>query len=183
MLDPKQHFVRYPAKKFFLILICIAVIAVSCNLSTVPIKGKYREKPSEITTTKPIDSVWSNLNDIFTKNGLPIKKIDKNMGVIRTKKIPMNSIYTFEDSNGQLEQPQAWVVLMKDFNNEKQWTPKIIYGQWNIQITETGKGKTTIKIDPVVICTYYPNSFTKMETPGQSTGKLEGLLEGYLKDY
>ena len=171
---------RYAAKTFSLILICIVVIAISCNPSIVPLQGKYSDKPSEITTTRPIDSVWSNLNDIFTKNGLPVKKIDKDKGVIRTKKIPMNSIYTFEDNNGQLEQPQAWVVLMKDFNNEKQWTPKIIYGQWSIQITETEKGKTTIKIDPVIICTYYPNSFTKVEAPGQSTGKLERLLEGRL---
>lgn len=170
----------YHTKTFSLILICIGVIAVSCNPAIVSLKGDYRDKPSEITTTNPIDSVWSNLNDIFTKNGLPIKEIDKDKGVIRTKKIPMNSIYTFEDNNGQLEQPQAWVVLMKSFKNEKKWKPDIIFGQWNIQVTETQEG-TTIKIDPVVICTYYPNSFTKVESPGLSTGKLEALVEDYLK--
>jgi hypothetical protein len=172
---------RYIMKTFSLVVVCVLVIANGCSPTIVPLKGKYHDKPYEITTTEPIDSVWSNLKDIFTSNGLPIKKIDKNKGLIRAKKIPMNPLYTFEDNNGVLERPEAWVVLMKDFNNGKQWKPKVIYGEWSIHVTETQPGNITIKVDPVVICNYYPNSFTKVESPGRSTGKFEELLEDYLK--
>lgn len=90
------------------------------------------------------------------------------------------SAYTHEDKDGKLEEPRAWVVLQKDFTKRKVWKPKRIYGEWTIQINETESGVTKIKIDPLVICTYYPNMFTKMETRGQSTGKLESLIDSTL---
>jgi hypothetical protein len=172
---------KYLTKVFSFITICLVVIGFGCTPTSVLLKGTYPSRPYEITTTKPIDSVWADLSDIFTKNGLPIKKIDKTNGLLRTKKIPINSTYTFEDNNGNLEQPEAWVVLTKEFVKEKQWKPKIIFAQWNVQITQAEGSKTFLKIDPIVITTYYPNTFTKMEARGQSTGKLESLLEGYLK--
>lgn len=162
-------------------MICAVAVVNGCNPIVVPLQGKYNHNPGEIVTTKSIDSVWSDLSDIFTRNGLPIKNIDKHKGLIRTRKTSPNSIYTFENKDGQLEQPQAWVVLMKDFIKEKQWNPKTIYSEWNVKVTETGKGITTIKIDPVVICNYYPNSFTKVESRGQSTGKLEEMLADHFK--
>lgn len=167
---------------FFLLTICVVVLT-RCNPVTVPLKGNYNDKSSELTTTKPVDSVWSNLNHLFTSNGLPVKKIDKEKGLVQVEKSSMNSTYTFENNEGHLEQRDAWVVLKKDFFKEKQWNPKTIYAQWKIRVTETKKGETTITIDPVVQCTYYPNSFTKVESLGQSTGKLEGLVEDYLKQH
>jgi hypothetical protein len=94
----------------------------------------------------------------------------------------MSSIYTFEDKDGQLEQPQAWVVMPKVFNKEKEWKPGDIIGQWSIQVVESGKGVTTIKIDPSVSCAYYPKSFVRSEVQGQSTGKLEALVGQSLKN-
>ena len=165
---------------------CIMIAAMttgySCNPTMVPLKGKYSESPVVLTSTKSIDSIWSNLTEIFTKNGLPIKNIEKKKGILLTNKTPINSVYTFEDKDGQLMNPQAWVVLTKAFNKKKEWKPKDIYGQWNIQITETEKGTRAIKIDPIVICTYFPNTFTEMETRGQSTGKLEELLDRSLNN-
>jgi hypothetical protein len=77
-------------------------------------------------------------------------------------------------------EPDAWVVLEKEFTKRKVWNPKTIYGQWRIQINEPESGLTRIKIDPLVICTYYPNMFTSMEARGQSTGKLEHLIDSTL---
>jgi hypothetical protein len=146
----------------------------------VPLKGIYPEKAVEFTTSKSVDSVWSVLNAIFTSNGLPVESIDRKQGKIVTKKASMNPVFTFEKTDGNLERPEAWVALMKVFNKEKEWKPKRIYGKWNIQVAEKEKGITTIKIDPIVMCTYYPNSFTIIESRGQSTGKLEQLLESTL---
>ena len=173
---------RNSSRFFCTIIVSTFIIAFGCKPVKVPLKGKYSNNKVEITSTKSIDSAWSNLTKIFTTNGLPINNVDKKKGIILTAKCPINSVYTFEDKDGQLLQPQAWVVLSKVFNKKKGWQPKNIYGQWSIQITESDKGITTIKIDSIVICTYFPNTFTKMETSGQSTGKMEELLKQSLKN-
>jgi hypothetical protein len=164
------------------LIISIITMAYGCSLVNVPLKGNYNSSAVEMTTTQPIDSVWSKLTDIFTKNGLPVKRIDKTKGSISTRNAPINAVYTFENTDGQLEQPGAWVVLYKVYNKNKEWKPEEIRGQWSIQVTEKEKGTTNIKIDPLVICTYFPKSFVKFQIPGQSTGKLEELLQQSLKN-
>lgn len=148
----------------------------ACTPELIPIKGKYNDSASEITLIQQADSVWLNLTALLTRHGLLVKKIDKVKGLLTSKESAFIAVYTFEDDNGQLIQPQAWVVLNKAIVKGKQWYPKAINSQWNIQVNETKEG-TLIKIDPVVMCTYYPNMFTRMEDRGKSTGKLEELIK------
>ncbi len=177
-----MKFMRIANRIYSGIIITAIITAYGCSPVMVPLKGKYSDSPVVFTSTKSIDSIWLNLTKILSTNGLPIKNIEKKKGIILTMKAPINSVYTFEDKDGQLLEPQAWVVLTRVFNKKKEWKPKDIYGQWSIQITETEKGRTTIKVDPIVICTYFPNTFTTMETRGQSTGKLEELLQRSLNN-
>lgn len=172
---------KITAGKYALTLMIVMAMLYGCNPNVVPLKGNYSNNPVEITSAKPVDSIWSTITDIFATNGLPVKSINRQTGIIITKKIPFNSMYTFEDDNSVLQQPQAWVVISKIFNKKKQWKPAEIFSQWTVQITESPKGTATIKIDPVVICTWFPNSFTTMETREQSTGKFEQLLKHALK--
>ena len=158
----------------------IVIIINGCTPESVPLKGKYIDNPLDFTSTKTSDSLWLNIRQIFSENGLVVKKVDTEKGLIVTKKTPFISVYTHEDKDGKLIEPQAWVVLQKDFTKKKVWKPKIFYGEWKIQINETQSGVTKIKIDPIVICTYFPNMFTKVETRGQSTGKLENLMDSTL---
>ena len=166
--------------KPYSIAVIIAIIINGCTPDSVPLKGKYTDNPIEFSSTKTSDSLWLNIKQIFSENGLVVKKIDTEKGLIVTKKTPFISVYTHEDKDGKLVEPRAWVVLQKDFTKRKVWNPKIIYGEWRIQINETESGVTKIKIDPIVICTYYPNMFTSMEVRGQSTGKLESLIDSTL---
>jgi hypothetical protein len=148
-----------------------------CDASLVPLKGKYSDAPAEITLARSADSIWSKISDIFAAKGLKVKSIDKSKGQITTAKTDFISAYTFEGKDGQLENPQAWVVLPKVFSKEKQWIPKGIYSKWNIQIAETAGGQTMVKVDPVVLCTYHPNAFTVAEVSGQSTGTFEKMIK------
>jgi hypothetical protein len=147
-----------------------------CDASLAPLQGKYSDAPLVITLTRSADSTWLKIADIFAAKGLKVKSIDKSKGQIITAKTSFISAYTFEGKNGQLEEPQAWVVLPKVFRKEKQWIPKSIYSTWNIQLAETTGGQTMVKVDPVVLCTYYPNAFTVAEVSGQSTGVVEALI-------
>jgi hypothetical protein len=166
--------------KPYSIVLIIVIIINGCTPDSVPLKGKYTGNPTEFTSTKSSDSLWLNIRQIFSEKGLVIKKIDTEKGLIVTKKTPFISVYSQEDKDGKLVEPQAWVVLQKEFTKKKEWDPKTIYGEWRIQINETESGVTKIKIDPIVICTYYPNMFTSMEARGQSTGKLEHLIDSTL---
>ena len=148
----------------------------------IPFKGKYNDSPVVFTSTKSVNSIWWNLERIFSENGLPFEKIDKEKGSIITKKKPINSIYTYEGEDGQLAEAQAWVVLKKVFNKKKEWKPTNIYGQWSIQVSQKEKGITTITVDPIVMCTYFPNTFTSLEIRGQSTGRLEELIRQSLNN-
>lgn len=167
---------------FNVIILCFAIMLFGCNPTLVTLKGKYNDGVAQMTTTKPVDSAWTTISGIFTANGLPLKSVDKNKGAIVTKDAPINSIYTFEDKDGRMEQTQAWVVLPRVFNKEKEWKPKYISGKWQIQVAESGNGVTTIKIEPVVTAVYFPNPFLRSEVQGQSTGKLETLIEQALKN-
>ena len=170
---------KYMGKSKVSSLFPLLILIVSmncCNPNSIPIKGKYADSQSEITLTKSADSIWLKITNLFVAKGLMVKSIDKNKGQIVTTKTPFISAYTFEDKDGQLEEPQAWVVLSKVFLKKKQWIPKKIYSQWSIQISEMAGGRTMVKVDPVVICTYFPNGITSVEARGQSTGTLEALI-------
>lgn len=163
------------------VILAIMIVTGACDPDLVPLKGNYRVSALEITSTESTDSIWSHLTHLFTTHGLPVKSIQKKNGVIVSAKTPFISIYSLEDKDGQLQQPQAWVVMPKVVNKQKEWKAKEIYGQWSIQVTETGKGATTIKVDPIIICTYSPNLFTSVEVQGHSTGNLEELIRNSLK--
>jgi hypothetical protein len=111
---------------------------------SIPLKGNYPNSPLEITSTKSSDSLWLNITQLFAAKGLAVKNIDKKKRLIVSTKTPFIPVYTFEDKDGQLNEPGAWVVLEKVFVRKKEWNPKTIYSQWHIQVTDTGKG-TTIK--------------------------------------
>jgi len=158
-------------------LIVVPLLSLqACNPQLISLKGYYPLTSTEITFTSPADSVWSHLSTLFSNYGMPIKKIEKDKGLITTTNTSFISIYTFEDDKGQLVQPDAWIVLPKAISNKKEWKPQEIYSQWQVQITETEKS-TTLQINPLVMCTYFPNKFTSVEIRGQSTGKMEELLK------
>jgi hypothetical protein len=146
----------------------------------VPLKGQYATGSKELIVGGSIDSTWAHIDRLFATNGLPIKKIDKNTGTIITQKTSFNSLYTFENEAGQLQDTLAWIVLRKTFVGKKQWVPKSIFSQWQLQLANQGNNMTSIKIDSTVLCTYYPNPFVKVETRGQSTLKLEELIRSSL---
>ena len=171
---------RSNSKTYSVAIIIALIIINGCNPDMIPLKGKYPTIPLEITSTKSIDSTWLELTDLFAKKGLLLKNIEKKKGLIVSKKTSFIPVYTFEDKDGDLKEPEAWVVLPITIVNEKQWNPKTIYGQWSVQITGAENGTTIIKVDPIVVCTYFPNMVTSVETRGQSTGKLEELIKSSL---
>src|SRR5215211_6848077 len=126
----------YNKTYLFAFIVAITIIG-GCNPTMISLKGKYVSNPLELTSTKSSDSLWLDITQIFAAKGLDVKKIDKLKGLIVSEETPFISAYTFEGTDGQLKEPQAWVVLPTVFTKKKEWIPKTIYGQWSIRITET----------------------------------------------
>ena len=133
----------------FLIFTCF--ITVSCfTLKKIPLKGRYVNEPYIIISEKPYDEVWSNTIDLFTTQGLSIKLLDKSSGLIVSEKTSFLNDYTFEDKNGDLENPDASIVIEKytyKGNNKPVIKPEELTGEWNIRIKNTGNGKTEINVN------------------------------------
>jgi hypothetical protein len=151
------------------------VLVSGCDADLVPLKGTYKTDLSEIMTDHSVDSTWAVIERVFASGGLPLKSVNKRTGNVVTKKIPLNSTYTFEDGQGRMESPDAWVVMEKVYNKNHFWKPKDIYSTWCIQVDSSGSG-ARVRVDPYVECTYHPNAFVVMGSSAWSTGKLEGLL-------
>jgi hypothetical protein len=180
-----QHFPckftgKYKALHAFPFLV-LMLLMNGCNPNLIPMKGKYVDASTEITVAKSADSTWVKITELFAAKGLKVKSIDKTKGQMITTKTSFISAYAFEDKDGQLEEPRAWVVIPKVYLKEKQWMPKDIRSKWDIQISENAGGRTVIKIDPVVTCTYHPNMFTVVEDRGRSTGRLEALIKSSIE--
>lgn len=160
--------------------IIVSIIINGCNPKTIPLKGNYVTNPIEFTSAKSSDSLWLDVTHVFAEKGLDVKKIDKKKGLIVSQETSFISAYTFEDKDGKLKDPEAWVVLQKVFIKKKEWEPKTIYSEWSIQINQIENGVTLIKLSPFIVCIYHPNMFTSAETRGQSTGNLEKLINSTL---
>jgi hypothetical protein len=170
-------------RRTLIFAILSAVITLyGCTPETVPLKGNYPTSQIELHSAKSPDSIWVSITELLTRNGLRVKSIDRNRGLIVSRKTSFIRVYTLEDVNGQLQNQEAWVVLPRTVANEKEWKPKTIYGKWSVHITEMENGTTKTKVDPVVVCTFYPNMFTSVEVRGRSTGKLEALIKHLIEE-
>lgn len=157
----------------------------SCGIKVIPIKGTYQNVPFEIETEKSFDQVWDNVVDLFAKKGLSIVVIDRSSGLIVSK--PGSLIYTYENSNGQLLNPNAWVVIPKiiDKGSNKVVKNATVQGEWNVRIKEKN-GKTVINVNLVnitasVMSFNTMNPYFEVLTDAKSTGVFEKYISEFIK--
>lgn len=175
--------------KIYLTIVALfaTTMFIGCTPQLAPLKGNYMDKPYEITSDKSVDTVWSNVIDLFATKGLSIKVIDKSSGLIVSEKSSLASNYTFEDDNGKLRDANAWVVLSKISYAGGQMSPDKITGEWNVRIKAAQNGKTTINVNLTNIeATRYiaPSQYSATQNltfQGKSTGKFEELIAGLVK--
>lgn len=152
------------------------LVAISgCNIDSIPLKSRYADHVTEFTTAKPVDSTWAVIEALFEGSGMGVKKLEKGKGRLVTKMVPAHPMYSHEDPNGQMESPEAWVIVERVLKNGKEWKAKEFFSTWNIQVDVAGAG-SRVRIDPELTCTFYPNIFTSMEFPARSTGRMEDRL-------
>ena len=98
-------------KKLLFLIPIMAITLMSCYTTKVyKLEGKNYGAIQVIKSTKPVDSIWSNIIDLFATKGISIKVIDKSSGLIVTEKYNFKKHYSFE-INGRLIDSTAWIAL------------------------------------------------------------------------
>lgn len=143
-------------KKLFIIAIAFALSSCAINKPDIrPIKGDYPIYPVERLYNFSADDVWSNVIDFFATNGLSIKIIDKQSGLILSEKVSFMQNGSYERLDGPgINKPQAFVVIER-----KAVSPNSITGEWNIRVKSMG-GKTHVRVNIVQLrAEYLSNSY------------------------
>ena len=86
---------------------------IGCGNKVIPLKSKYQSRPYEFTVADNSELAWNKLIDLFTAKGVAIKKVDKNDGLITTDITSFLRSYTWENKDGSLINPDAFVVCSK----------------------------------------------------------------------
>jgi len=153
------------------------------------LKGTYPTPPIITSSDKSFDKVWDNTVDYFAQHGIPIKIIDKASGLIVSDKAKLS--WSFEDKNGKLLRPDAYVVLKKmtgDYS-DKPFKPDEVTGEWNIRIKPVGTG-TSINVNLYNIQAVYERAYYSyykgvtnswVTVDGYTTGNFERSFEDAVK--
>lgn len=167
---------RLPSK---LLLFFFSVSLLSCAPNLYHIKGSYLNKPYQIYSDKSKDEVWNKIIELFSSQGIAIKLIDKNSGLILSERTSFLSDYSYENDDGSLQNPNAFVVCDKVVWQTVLQYPKQVTGEWNIRVVENS-GKTLINVNLVNIQVIFSTN-PALEGTGKSTGKYERIVADYLK--
>ena len=130
------------------IALFLSITFLLCNCVSKKIINNAPHSYS-FTSDKSFDEVWSNVIDFISLKGVSIKNIDKESGLIVTDEYSLTGSYTYEDKNGSLKNPNAYVVLQKrkgGFGNTIK--PDFIHGNYNIRVKPEKNG-TSITINLV----------------------------------
>lgn len=125
----------------------LLILLFSCGYKSIPLKGKYDDKPFVITTPSSFSTVWDKTIDLFAQRGIGIKLIDRSSGLIVAQNA--SAPVTSEDSKGNLINKEAWVVTEKiyDPGPRKYYYSTTANIEWNIRIKELPGGSTSININ------------------------------------
>lgn len=179
----------------FLILfnLVLVFLIVSCDNKIIPLKNSYQATAYEFTTSQDKDETWNTLIDLFTVKGLPIKTINKADGVITTDYISFLNSYSWENKDGSLTNPNAFVVCSKfrgPFTFATSFSPTTLTGQWLVRIKQASdKTFVTVKLANVkgkigsgdINSNGDVTSLTTYDLQVESTGIFEKIVETKLK--
>src|SRR5262245_1761656 len=136
------------------VFILLISTVIGCSPSSIPLKGSYQLIPYRIETTESFEKTWSKLIDFFVQKGIGISTENKSSGLIISKEISFRTSYTYEDKDGNLKKPGAFVVVRGNI------PPNHISGNWNVVI-EQDNNKIIINVHLVNLSASYhePGAF------------------------
>lgn len=166
------------------ITLLLFLLLSGCAIDLTP---SYTSTASNVQTIdRNYDAVWSKLVDFLANEGIAIKILDKESGLMVSEIYSFKNSYTRVGKEGNLENPAAYVVignLKGGFGNRLE--PHRIDGNFNVRVKRVGEGQTEITVNLVnLISTYQnpPNVGGGVINIGiKTTGSFEQKILNYLK--
>src|SRR6476620_6583690 len=135
-------------KPLFVVFAFTSLLVMGCDNKVIPLQNTYQDKSYEFSVPSAKDKVWTELIDLFHTKGVAIKTIDKKEGVITTENTSFLNSYSWEDKNGGLTNPNAFVVCSKvrgTFTFPPSLKPDSVTGQLTVLLKEESD-KTFVSI-------------------------------------
>ncbi|MEX6689244.1 hypothetical protein QTN47_17170 [Danxiaibacter flavus] len=128
-------------------ILALILLLSACSPKAVPLKNTYDTKPFEVVSKSDFETVWGRVIEMFAKQGIGIKIIDKSSGLIVAENTA--APVTTEDKNGNLLNPKAWAVIQKIYDPA---SGKYLYAkegniEWNIFVKRNQDSTTTVNIN------------------------------------
>ena len=132
-------------------------------------------EPYQVTTTLSKDQVWIKLTQFFAFNGISIKTVDKNSGLIQSDKIGFGTNCNLEGSDDST----AWALCNRVPDGKYFYYPQVMNGELMVLVQEI-EGKTHINIHFFNLNAYLSNSNGELNFNIRSTQVLEKMIGNYL---
>jgi hypothetical protein len=152
-------------KTFFILLLTILTVFPTVS------------EPYQLTTTLSKDQVWMKLTQFFAFNGISIKTVDKNSGLIQSDKIGFGTNCNLEGSDDST----AWALCNRVPDGKFFHYPQVMNGELMVLVQEIG-GKTHINIHFFNLSGYLSNANGELNFIMRSTQVLEKKIGNYLID-
>ncbi len=161
----------------------------SCTTTKIiPLKGNYLHNQIEFKTEVTYDEVWTKTIEIFAKEGIGVKLIDKLSGLIIAESSSI--ILTTEGKDGKPINTKAYGIapLVYYSGTNKFYHSKNGIMQWNVFVKKAQGNSTVVMINLVDITTngtyetkghYLPTAIGKMKA--YSLGVFENELLNRIK--
>ncbi len=134
-------------------------------------------EPYQVTTTLSKDQVWMKLTQFFAFNGISIKTVDKNSGLIQSDKIGFGTNCNLEGSDDST----AWALCNRVADGKYFHYPQVMNGELMVLVQEIG-GKTHINIHFFNLNAHLSNENGELNFQTRSTQVLEKMIGNYLID-
>jgi hypothetical protein len=134
-------------------------------------------EPYQLTTTLSKDQVWIKLTQFFAFNGISIKTVDKNSGLIQSDKIGFGTNCNLEGSDDST----AWALCNRVPDGKYFHYPQVMNGELMVLVQEIA-GKTHINIHFFNLNGYLSNANGELNFIMRSTQVLEKKIGNYLID-
>lgn len=131
------------------------------------------------------DKLWVKVVDFCSEEGLSIKLIDRNEGLVIIAK--NNARCTYEmDEIGTLKDSTALIVVQKQINGITNTTDRTVSAEWNIRIRKNRNESNELNVNLIyarnqqVYSTKYDKYISQKDLHAFSTGNLERKFFEYL---
>jgi hypothetical protein len=176
--------------KFIILLSTITFLLSGCGFRTIPLANNYADKPYEFGISS-IDDAWKKVVEYLVEKGIAIKVIDKSSGLLTTESTSFLNSFTWENKDGSLMNPGAYVVCNKvrgPLQMTSSLKPTVLNGQWVFLFKQEGEksylvirlANTQGKVAEVQVGNDTESSGYSYNLEVKSTGQFEESIQGML---